>query len=157
MIRRETMEPIPLARPSRAFLAVLLLAFAGAALAVCRAYVWRWSDAEAAARSFAAAALAGDGAALARLGTAEAPAAELLALRPDEARGCVGWLRFVEGRERAEGEVLLLFDGPEDCPLGHRPALFMMQRAGGGWRVREVYFFPFPRRGRVAAIDIPIA
>jgi hypothetical protein len=149
-----TMEPITLARPSRAFLAVLLLAFVGAALAVCRAYVWRWGDAEAAARSFAA--VAGDGAALARLGTAEAPGTELLALRPDEARNCVGWLRFVEGRKRGKGEALLLFDGPEDCPLGHRPALFMMQRAGGGWRVREVYFFPFPRPGRVAAIDIPM-
>lgn len=149
------MEPIPLTRPSRGFLLIILLLSTAGALAVCREYAWRWRDAEAVARSYAAAALAGDRETLAQLGTADARAAEILRLAPGDARRCVGSLRFVEGRRWNEDTALLLFDGPDACPLGYRPALFLMQRGDDGWRVGELGFFPVQRGGRVAAIDIP--
>lgn len=149
------MEPTTLARPSRGFLLAILLISTAGALAVCRQYAWRWGEAEAAARSFAAAALAGDDAALARLGTAEAGAAEVLRLEPGDARRCLGKLRFIEGRKWAGDTALLLFDGPDACPLGYRPALFLMEHDDDGWRVRDLGFFPVQRDGRVAAIDIP--
>jgi hypothetical protein len=149
------METTTLTRPSRGFLLAVLLLSAAGALTVCRQHAWRWSEAEAVARSFAAAALAGDEAALARLGTAQARAADALRLEPGDARRCLANLRFIEGRTRGEGNALLLFDGPDACPLGYRPALFLMQRTGDGWRVRDLGFFPVQRDGRVAAIDIP--
>lgn len=143
------------ARTPRAFLALLLLLYAAGALAVCREYAWRWRDAESVARSFATAALAGDDAALARLGTADARTADLFQLPAEDARRCVGDLRFVEGRRRPEDTVLLLFAGPAARPLGYRPTMFLMHRTGNGWRVNDVGFYPVRRHGRVAAIDIP--